>query len=177
MTKLINYQYLRLEGDISQNVPDTELDNPLKRAHDMLEMVIGTGLYDEIVSQFPNSFTDANATLFPYIKMFLAWQAKQFWLPKANIKDTRGGLRVMTEDNSVAASDKQVAELVRDTKMWAQTKKEKLVHFLDDNCTTYPLYECNCGENKRVGTGFHITSVGKKHPSWCECNHCRYGHT
>jgi hypothetical protein len=83
----------------------------------------------------------------------------------------------MTEDNSVAASDKQVAELVRDTKMWAQTKKEKLVHFLDDNCTTYPLYECNCGENKRVGTGFHITSVGKKHPSWCECNHCRYGHT
>ncbi len=177
MTKLINYQYLRLEVDISQNVPDKELDNPIKRAQEMLEMLIGSGLYDEIISEFPNSFSAANTTLFPYVKKFLAWQAYQFWIPKANFKDTRSGFRVMREDNSDAATEKDMATLIRDIKMWAQTQKEKLVQFLEDNCTTYPLYDCECGNKKRTGTGFHITSVGKKHPSWCECNDCRHGHT
>ena len=177
MTKLINYQYLRLEVDISQNVPDKELDNPIKRAQEMLEMLIGDDLYAEIVSEFDaNSLSAANTTLFNYIKKFLAWQAYQFWLPKANFKDTRSGFRVMREDNSDAATEKDMATLIRDIKMWAQTQKEKLVQFLDDNCSTYPLYECNCGKNKRTGTGFHITSVGKKHPHGCECNSCRYGH-
>lgn len=178
--KLINYQYLRNEVDISQNVPDKELDNPIKRAQEMLEMVIGEDLYAELETQFnttPQSFTAANNTLLTYIKKFLAWQAYQFWAVKANVKDTRAGFRVLTEDNSQPATDKQLAEIIRDAKMWAQTQKEKLVQFLDDNHDSYPLYEYNCGTNKRTGTGFHITSVGKKHGHNCECNDCRYGHT
>ena len=176
MTKLINYQYLRLEVDISQNVPDKELDNPIKRAQEMLEMLIGDDLYAEIVYEFDaNALSAANTTLFNYIKKFLAWQAYQFWLPKANFKDTRSGFRVMREDNSDAATEKDMATLIRDIKMWAQTQKEKLVQFLDDNCTTYPLYECNCGKNKRIGTGFHITPVGK-HKHGCSCDIC-CGHT
>lgn len=177
MTKLINYQYLRNEVDISQNIPDKELDNPIKRSHEMLSMIIGEDLYNEIVSQFPSSFSGANTTLFPYVQKFLAWQAYQFWLPKANLKDTKSGLRIMQEDNSVAASDKQMAELIRDAKMWAQTKKEKLVQFLEDNCSTYPLYDCGCGTNKRTGTGFHITSVGGKHKPGCTCYNCYNGYS
>ena len=178
MTKLINYQYLRKEVDISDNVPDKELDNPIKRAQEMLEMVIGTGLYNEIVAEFEaNALSATNTTLFPYVKKFLAWQAYQFWLPKANFKDTRAGFRVMREDNSDAATEKDMATLIRDIKMWAQTQKEKLVQFLDTNNTSYPLWEYHCGTSKRTGTGFHITSVGKKHPHDCGCNSCRYGHS
>lgn len=178
MTKLINYQYLRNEVDISQNIPDKELDNPIKRAHEMLEMIIGDDLYNEVIGQaatVPQTFSTANTTLLTYIKSFLAWQAYQFWIPKANFKDTKSGFRIMQEDNSVAASEKDMATLIRDIKMWAQTKKEKLVQFLEDNCSTYPLYECGCGTNKRTGTGFHITAVGK-HKKGCECHSCRYGH-
>ena len=178
MSKIINYQYLRNEVDISQNIPDKELDSPIKRAQEMLAMVIGDDLYNEIDGQNtqPPTFSTANTTLLPYVKKFLAWQAYQFWLPKANLKDTKSGLRVMQEDNSTAASDKQMAELIRDAKMWAQTQKEKLVQFLEDNYTNYPLYDYNCNTNKRTGTGFHITSVGK-HSKGCSCNSCRYGHT
>jgi hypothetical protein len=176
MTKLINYQYLRNECDISQNVPDKELDNPIKRAQEMLEMIIGTDLYDEIVSQFPNSFTAANTTLFTYVKKFLAWQAYQFWIPKANFKDTRSGFRVMVEDNSVAATEKDMATLIRDVKSWAQTQKEKLVQFLEDNYTDYPLYDYLCSTNNRTGTGFHISAVGK-HKKDCKCNLCCRGHS
>lgn len=177
MTKLINYQYLRNEADLSQNIPDKELDNPIKRSQEMLEMLIGDALYAEIVGQFPNSFTAPNTTLFPYIKKFLAWQAKQFWLPKANFKDTKAGIRIMQEDNSVAADSKDMAELIRDAKMWAQTQKEKLVQFLETNHETYPLYPYNCNTNKRTGTGFHITSVGGKHKHGCTCHQCYHGHS
>lgn len=176
MAKLINYQYLKLETDISQNVPENELDNPIKRSQEMLEMVIGTDLYNEIQGQYPNSFTAANTTLMTYIKPFLAWQAYQFWLPKANFKTHASGLRVHEEDNSRAASDAEMANLIRDAKMWCQTKKEKLVQFLEDNCATYPLYDCNCGSTKRTGTGFHITGVGK-HAKNCTCYSCRHGYS
>lgn len=177
--KLINYQYLRLEVDISQNIPDKELDSPIKRAQEMLQMVIGEALVSELETQNTSpvsNLTALNVTLMTYVKPFLAWQAYQFWLPKANLKDTRAGLRVMQEDNSQAASDKQMAELIRDAKMWCQTKKEKLVQFLEDNHEDYPLYDYECGTNKRTGTGFHITAVGK-HNKGCTCNSCRYGHT
>lgn len=176
MAKLINYQYLRNEVDISQNVPNEELDNPIKRSQEMLEMVIGSGLVSQLETQHPN-YLDANIPLIEHVKKFLAWQAYQFWLVKANIKDTRAGLRVMTEDNSQPASDKQLAELIRDAKMWAQTKKEKLVSFLNDNYESYPLYDYECNTNRRTGTGFHITSVGGRHKKDCSCNSCRYGHS
>lgn len=176
MTKLINYQYLRNEVDISQNIPDKELDNPIKRAQEMLEMLIKTPLYNELISQYPNSFSLENTTLMPYVQKFLAWQAYQFWIPKANFKDTKSGFRIMQEDNSVAATEKDMATLIRDIKMWAQTQKEKLVQFLEDNSNNYPLYEEHCNTSKRTGTGFHITSVGG-HSKDCGCNSCRYGHS
>lgn len=179
MAKLINYQYLKNETDISQNVHESELDNPIKRSQEMLEMVIGTALVAELVSQDsinPKSFTTANTTLMSYVKPFLAWQAYQFWLPKANFKTHASGLRVHEEDNSRAATDAEMANLIRDAKMWAQTKKEKLVQFLEDNCSTYPLYDCECGTQKRTGTGFHITAVGK-HKHGCKCDLCCHGHS
>lgn len=176
MAKLINYQYVKIETDISQNVPETELDNPIKRSQEMLEMVIGETLVAELISQMPSSLSEANTTLMAYVKPFLAWQAYQFWLPKANFKTHASGLRVHEEDNSRAASDAEMANLIRDAKMWAQTKKDKLITFLEENCTTYPLYDCvNCGGKKSRGTGFHITPVGK-HKTGCKCDLC-CGHT
>lgn len=176
MAKLINYQYVKTETDISQNVPETELDNPIKRSQEMLEMVIGSDLYAEIVSQHPN-FTGANVALMVLVKKFLAWQAYQFWLPKANIKTHASGLRVHREDNSDPATDKQVGELIRDAKMWCQTQKEKLVQYLEDNYTSFPLYNHTCNTNKRTGTGFHITAVGTKHGKDCTCHNCYNGHS
>jgi hypothetical protein len=175
MAKLINYQYLREEVDISQNVADIELDSPIKRAEEMLSMVIGEDLYNELVSQNPN-YTGSNVALKPYFKKFLAWQAYQFWLPKANLKTAKSGLRVHREENSDPATHQDMAELIRDAKMWCQTKKEQLVQYLDDNYADFPLWDYQCNASKRTGTGFHITPVGK-HGSTCSCNSCRYGHS
>lgn len=176
MAKLINYQYVKNEADITQNIPETELDNPIKRSQEMLEMIIGEALVAELISQSPNSFSAENTTLMTYVKPFLGYQAYQFWLPKANFKSHASGIRVHEEDNSRSATDAEMANLIRDAKMWAQTKKDKLVTFLDANCSTYPLYVCGaCGHSRRTGTGFHITPVGKHKPG-CSCDIC-CGHT
>ena len=53
MAKLINYQYVKNETDISPNVQDEELDSPIKRSEEMLAMIIGDGLYGELSSQNP----------------------------------------------------------------------------------------------------------------------------
>ena len=175
MAKLINYQYLKNETDISQNVPEAELDIPIKRAQEMLEMIIGTDLYNELNTQHPG-YTGSNVTLIPYVQKFLAWQAYAFWLPKANFKTHNSGLRVHREDNSDPASDAQMATLIKDAKTWVQTMKERMVQYLEDNYTDFPLYDVTCNSNKRTGTGFHITAVGTKHGRGCGCDHCRYGH-
>jgi hypothetical protein len=177
MAKLINYQYLRTEVDISQNVPDMELDSPIRRSQEMLSMILGEDLYNQLDGQHPN-FTGANGALIPYVKKFLAWQAYQFWLPKANLKTHASGLRVHREENSDPATDRQMAELIKDAKSWAQTHKEKLIQYLEDNHDSFPLYEYNCGVNKRGGTSFHITAVGTKHKKGCTCYNCyRDGHS
>jgi hypothetical protein len=163
VAKLINYQYVKNETDISPNVQDEELDSPIKRSEEMLAMVIGDGLYGELSSQNPN-FAGANIALMPYVKKFLAWQAYQFWLPKANFKTHNSGLRVHREDNSEPATDAQMATLIR------------LVAHLDLNNDSFPLYDFHCNTNKRTGTGFHITAVGG-HGSHCGCYSCRHGHS
>lgn len=175
MAKLINYQYLRTETDISQHVPDVELDSPIKRAQEMLSMIIGEDLFQELEGQHPN-YTGANVAFIPYVKKFLAWQAYQFWLPKANFKSHNSGMRVHREDNSDPATDAQMATLIKDAKMWCQTKKEQMVQYLEDHASDFPLYDAHCNTNKRTGTGFHITAIGTKHGKHCGCDHCRYGY-
>lgn len=173
MAKLINYQYLRNEVDISQNVPDMELDNPIKRSQEMLAMIISDDFFNELDTQNPN-FLGANVALMIHVKRFLAWQSYQFWLPKANFKSTRAGMRVHQEENSVAATGVEMAELIRDAKMWAQTWKQKMVAFLNENASDYPLWANQCNTKRSTGTGFHITAVGTHHKG-CGCSKC-HGH-
>lgn len=176
MAKLINYQYLRTEVDISQNVPDMELDTPIRRAQEMLSMVIGEELYTELDAQHPN-FSATNTPLMVHVKKFLAWQAYVFWMPKANFKTHASGYRVHEEENSRAANEAEMANLIKDAKLWADTQKQKIIQYLNDNHESFPLYEYECGTSSKSSGGFHITAVGTKHAHGCGCNHCRYGHS
>jgi hypothetical protein len=173
MSKLINYQYLRTEVDISQNVSDDELDNPIKRSQEILEMVIGTDLFNELDTQNPN-FSTWNIQLMLFVSPFLAWQAYSKWLPKANFKSTRAGIRVHTEDNSTPATDAQMATLQRDAEEWAQTKKLKVVSFLNENRDNFPLWVQFCNPRRNLGTGSMITAIGN-HRHGCKCKICSHG--
>lgn len=168
MSKLITYAYMKGETDISKNVDDAKLDNPIKNAQDRLKALIGKSFYDEIMSQvitLPQSLTTANQNLFdPYVKQYIAWQAYYFYIVKANTYETRTGVRTFIEDNSTPASDKIMGEQIALAKQNVQFYKETMINFLNSakrvSSSSYPLYTMTCGTT--TGNGFGITAVSKK---------------
>lgn len=160
--KLITFAYLRGEVDIPQNIEEQELDHAIYRAQEMLRMVMCDEFYQDYVTQYKaNIFPESYTSLYRYIKQFVAWQAYQFWTVKANFKPTRSGFRVHTEDNSVVASDQQMAMLIKDAKFQAEYYKKLLIDHLNANKDVYTLYTCNnCGSVP--GNSFHISAVKNK---------------
>lgn len=172
--KLISYAYLREEVDIPQSIEDAELEHKIYRAQEMLRMLMGDEFYQDFLTNYKSStLSTAYNTLYsPYVKQFVAWQACEYWTVKANFKPTRSGFRVHSEENSVVATDVQMATLIKDVKQQAQYYKKLLVDFLNGNSTDYPLYANYCSSGL-TGNSFHISAVKNKHHENCNCPRCR----
>lgn len=176
LDKLITYAYLKEECDMPKNLPDEELEHKIYRAQEMLRMIMGDDFYQDFLTQYKNTMgTTYQAAYDPYIKQFVAWQAHQFWVVKANFKPTRAGFRVHSEDNSVVATDVQMATLHKDANQQAQYYKELLISFLNKNSSDYPLYGSSCSTRNVAGNGFHISAVKnkrKEHYGRRSCGSC-----
>lgn len=168
MSKLITYAYLRSETDISQNVDNSKLDNPIKWASDRLKVLITPAFYNELVTQYtstPQTFSTDNLAFYdPYVKQYLAWQAYVIYLAKANFYETRTGLRVFKEDNSDPVSDKTLGELIAMSKQNLQMYKDNMINFLRSaqkaDSSKYPLYTIT--DKYTTGNGFGISAITKK---------------
>lgn len=165
MSLFISYDYLKDETAISDNIDNKVLKNPIYRAQEVLKFLLGTAFYESIESQVDSTyFTDDDDALFdPYIKKFLAWQAYENYIIRANIYESRTGLRQFREENSDIASEVVMSNLIKDAKQWTQFYKGQMLTFIKQeqriDTTKYPLYR-DCGE--KTGTGFHITAITKK---------------
>lgn len=167
MSKLITYAYLKQETDISDIVDNKKLDNPIKNACDRLKFLLGVQFYNELVTQnstLPNSFTSANLAFFdPYVKQYLAWQAYQFYIVKANTFEARTGVRIFQEENSIPATDKTMGEQIALAKQQLQIYKDGMLNFLASakrvSSSAYPLYNVACGTSR--SNSFGITAVSK----------------
>jgi len=163
LDKLITYAYLKEQCDLPQSLPDEELESKIYRAQETLRMLMGDAFYQDFQTNFQAStFSTAYTSLFPYIKQYLAWQTHEYWIQKANFKVTRAGFRVHTEENSVVASDIQMASLIKDAKYQSQYYKNLFMDYLNNHYSDYPLYDYGCKDDKR-GNGFHISAVKNKH--------------
>lgn len=173
LDKLITYAYLKEETDLPQNLTDQEIEHAIYRGQEMLRMLMCDEFYKDFLTNYKaNTLSSPYELLFPYIKQFVAWQAKEFWLVSCNFKPTRSGIRVHTEENSVVATDLQMAMLIKDAKQQAQYYKKLLVDFMEGNRTTYNLYCGDCRGNLS-GNSFHISAVKNKHKEDCGCSRCR----
>lgn len=160
--KLVEYAYLRQECDLPDVIIDEELEHPIYRAQEVLRMLMGDAFYQDYLTAYKNlPLTAAYSTVFSYIKQFLAWQAHEFWVVKANFKVHASGFRVHSEDNSTAPTDSQMATIIKDAKYQGNYYKKIMVDFLNNHAADYPLYETNCRTDK-TGNGFHISAVKNK---------------
>lgn len=173
LDKLIDYAYMKEEVDIPQNIPDTDLEKKIYKAQETLRMLMGDEFYQDYKSNYiSGTITGAYLTLQTYLDQYVAHQAYEFYTIQANFAPTRSGFRVHTEENSVVASDVQMATIIKDAKERAQYYKRLLVDFLNGNSANYPLYDSYCNTSN-TGNSFHITAVSKKHAHNCGCNKCR----
>lgn len=173
LDKLITYAYLKEELDLPQNLDDAEFEHKIYRAQEMLRMLMGDEFYRDFLTNYKASTlsTVYNSLYDPYVKQFVAWQTKEFWVKQANFKPTRAGFRVHTEENSQPASDVQMGGIIKDANQTAQYYKVLMVDFLNGHSADYPLYSRNCGNNL-TGNGNHISAVRKKHHHNCKCHRC-----
>lgn len=173
--KLITYAYLKEECDIPIQIDEQELEHPIYQAQETLRMLMGDEFYQNFLSSYKdNSFSTAYTALYAYVKQYIAWQAYEFWIVKANFKPTRSGFRVMEEPNSTPATDAQMASLIKIAKQQAQMYKVKMVDYLNGHSSDYTLYSVNCNNNL-TGNTFRISAVRSinKHGKDCHCRRCR----
>jgi hypothetical protein len=163
LDKLITYAYLKEEVDLPQNLDDSELEHPIYRAQETLRMLMTDEFYQDFLTNYKNGTLSVvyDAT-FPYLKQFIAWQAYEFWVPRANFKVTRAGFRVHKEDHSEPAPEANMAFIIKDAKAQSQYYKNLLIGFLDNHYQDYPLYATDC-RPKNSGNSFKISAVKNKH--------------
>lgn len=165
LDKFITYAYLREEVDIPQNIPDEELEHPIKKGQETARMLMGDEFYQDFLSNYrANTLSSVYNTLFPYMKQYIAWQAYYEWVIKANFKPTRAGFRVHSEENSTPASDTQMGILINKAKYDSERYKKTFVEFMSSHRTDYPLYHTCCSSGL-TGNAFHISVVKNKHIS------------
>lgn len=165
LDKLITYAYLKEECDLPQNLPDAELEHKIYRAQEMLRMLMTDRFYQDFVTAYKAGPLSAHyQSLYdPYLKQFVAWQAHEFWAIKANFKVNRSGFRVHTEDNSVVATDIQMATIHKDAGYQSQYYKNLFLGYLKEHASDYELYASSCACPATAGNSFHISAVRNKH--------------
>lgn len=170
LTKLITYAYLKEEVDLPQNIENNELDHKIYKAQETLRMLMRDEFYQDYITQFHAGLTGAYATLFPYVKQYLAWQTYEYYVIMANFKPTRSGFRVHTEPNSEAVSDINMATIIKDAKQHAQMYKNLMVDYLNGHSSDFTLYSKHCHSNL-TGNSFHISAVKNRtrHKPNCNC--------
>ena len=93
LDKLITYAYLKEECDLPQNIDDIDLEHKIYRAQEMLRMILGDAFYRAFLSEYNSTLSPAYQSLYsPYIKQFVAWQAHQFYVVKANLSPHGQGI-------------------------------------------------------------------------------------
>jgi hypothetical protein len=161
-TAILPLSYLNDACFLSLNTDDKKYNMVLKLAQQDLRDILKPEFYDEIVSQYPSSFTTDNQTLYnDYIKDYLAWLTYFKYLKFANLDATPTGIREFSDENSTVASDIKMYSLEKNVLATADNYKYSMINFLKESQsnddTKYPLWEDDCKEYM----SFAITSVDK----------------
>lgn len=174
LIKLADYAYIKGEVSIPQSIPDVDLDVLIYDAQETLRMLMGDEFYQDYKTQYgAGPLTGAYLTLKPYLQQYIARQTYEYYTIFANFKPAISGFRVHTEENSVVATDVQMATIIKLAKQKAQYYKNLLVDYLNGHSSDFPLYNVSCGTNNLTGNSFHISAVKNKHHSHdCGCG-CR----
>lgn len=161
---IIKIEDFNNRADITINIKTDKLNGYIGVIQEQFAIkILCQALYDQILIEISgDSLTTANTALLPFLKDYLIYKTYGRYLLNANAMSTPGGIRVQVEATSEAATDKYVAELMRQSDNDANFYQDQLINFLDCNSTDYPLWEdtiCDCKRTRTV-KGNSFTKIG-----------------
>lgn len=140
-----------------------------------IKPVLTDDLYKEVVAQNNNdTLTPENETLLnDYVKNSLAYFVVYMVLPQMQMKISNIGIQINSTEFGSSASSAQRTEISDSFYNIAESFADVTKDFLDDNTTTYPLYD------KGDSIGAKTTMVGgivipKKSNCNCDINNSNY---
>lgn len=163
-TYILSIEDFANRADITINIQTAKLKSYMGVIQEQFALkILCQALYDQLLVEIAaDSLTAANTALMPYLKDYLIYKTYERYLLNANALSTPGGIRVQSDATSEPASDKYIAELMRQADNDANFYQDKLVNFLDINYLDYPLWAdtiCDCSKG-RTTKGNSFSKIG-----------------
>jgi len=146
MNLMMGETYLKQMTIINDNV-DMKIITPtiedVQRLY--VEDVLGTQLFNQILSQIGSSTVSANnqTLLDSYILPFMKYYVLMEVSPVFKLRYMNKGLMVKSSDNSQSASQEEMLYIMDRWKDNGQKLANKCTDYLRDNTATYPLFLTN----------------------------------
>jgi len=163
-TYILSIEDFTNRADITVNIKTDKLKGYIGVVQEKFAVkILCQALYDQLLTEIAaGTLTTANTALLPFLKDYLIYKTYSRYLLNAPILSTPGGLRVQVDATSEPASDKLIAEIMRQSDGDANFYQDLLVNFLDCNVDDYPLWEgtvCDCNKNRTV-KGNSFSKIG-----------------
>lgn len=118
--------------------------------------VLTQDMYDEIVSEnLAGVFTGLNETLLnTYLKPALAFYVASEVVTPMDLRMTTKGLQKNTSETSEIATRQERVDMIEFYRKHAQTLIDKAIRYIEDNESSFPLYQNGSSEpngNKIIG--------------------------
>lgn len=139
----IDEQTLKDYSIISDNVDFKQLRPEIITVQDLyIQDIVGSGIYNELKTQIQaNTVTALNQTLLnDYIQPCLMWRVMAESPLALSFKYANKGVVNKTGENSVMPSMADMANIIGKYQDRSESYAEKLVNYLIENDTLYPLY-------------------------------------
>lgn len=145
MTLLIPLSYITEACYISDKIDERKMKPNVEEAQEDLRDLLGPEFYEEIESQYPDSLSTDNSTLYEdYLKIFIAWRAYYYSLGFSQSESTPTGEREFKEDNSNILDDVKLFGKEKNIQRRAAKYRNAIVNYIrleiSKDSTKFPLF-------------------------------------
>ena len=156
MAYFISETYLKTNTNINNNVDITELVPHIQDAEQMfLRPLLGEDFFDDIKSKYDAQTLSAiEVDLVALIKPALSYRTFQISLSFISVKIKNIGVVVQKADYADAAELNRVHYLEGNIEERAVHYENRIVEFIEDNLSSFPLYQSDCDNETDQNNGF-----------------------
>ena len=139
----ISENYIKQNTTFSDNVDVKLLLSNVAPAQDFyIQDILGTNLYLDLQTKYSGqTLSNIEEQLVDIIKLALVYRAAEMSLPFMNLQVRNKGIVQLNSENAVQSDISGMKYLRHELKDRSEFYEERIIKFLENNKTSFPLYE------------------------------------